>query len=65
VLKGIGPSLCGGEKKAVLTHLRLHGLCGEWKALWRGSDTMPEAVVVDRHCHVLRLAKRPEVERKC
>ena len=49
----------------MLTHLRLHGLCGECKALWRGSDTVPEAVVVDRHCRVLRLAKRPEVERKC
>lgn len=43
-----------GEKE-VLTHLRLHGLCGEWKALWRGSDTVPEAVVVDRHCHVKML----------
>ena len=65
MLKGIGPFLCGGEKKAVLT------LPAAARPLWgvEGSDgckpSVPEAVVVDRHCLVLRLAKRPEVERKC
>ena len=34
---------------------RLHGLSAEWKALWRGSDTVPEAVAIDRHRHVKML----------
>ena len=27
----------------MLTLLRLHRLCEEWMALWRESDTVPEA----------------------
>ena len=34
--------MSGQLKKAVLPLLRLHGLCGERKALWRDSDTVPE-----------------------
>ena len=33
----------GKEKQAVLALPRLHGLRGERKALWRDSDTVPEA----------------------
>ena len=29
------------ERQLVLPLLRLHGLRGEWKALWRDSDTVP------------------------
>ena len=31
----------GRERQLVLPLLRLHGLRGEWKALWRDSDTVP------------------------
>ena len=53
-----------GEKGGADAFAAARPLCGV-----KGSDgckpSVPEAVVVDRHCHVLRLAKRPEVERKC
>ena len=31
----------GRERHMVLPLLQLHGLRGEWKALWRDSDTVP------------------------
>ena len=34
-IAGASSSYKGEQEKAVLTHLRLHGLCGEWKALPR------------------------------